>query len=102
MRNFTFIARLAMDGLTVAGIAGFTSSAFVDAGSAVVIGAVVALGIVVIGIIEWRYRRSQEPSIPDTTAQPGWEQDTHRPLDELRAARTGTGRVPVSHALRSI
>ena len=42
----------------LAGIAGVVTAAVVDSGSGLVVAVVVALGLLVIGLLEWTHRRS--------------------------------------------
>ena len=101
MRTFAITTGLTLGGAAVTGIVGLVAAAFVDTGSAVVISVVVALGLLVIGLIEWTHRRHSSP-ITASVAARRQHQGTHRTLDEVRAARTGTGHTAVSHALRSV
>lgn len=100
MRTFAITTGLTLGGAAVAGIVGVVAAAFVDTGSAVVISVVVALGLLVIGLIEWTHRRRHDRSV--TVRAGGQHRGTHRALDEVRAARAGTGHTAVSHALRSV
>jgi hypothetical protein len=123
MSNLPLIGRRALDGLAVAGLVGFTASAFVDTGSSIVIGVVVALGFLTIGLLEWSHGRARDTASRAGRPAPRSEQGTHRALDELRAARiheagpahrhpggyrptgsptAGSGHSAVSHALRSV
>lgn len=100
MRKIAIATALTLGAAAVAGVAGLVAAAFVDTGSAVVIAAVVALGLLVIGLIEWTHRRHHKR--PVTAPARRQHQGRHRALDEVRAARTGTGHTAVSHALRSV
>lgn len=108
MRKLAIGTGLGLAAAAVAAIAGIVAAAFVDTGSAVVVAAVVALGLGVIGLIEWTHRRRR--IMPVAATARGTHEGTRRALDELRVARAhtaagpmvGPGHSAVSHALRSV
>jgi hypothetical protein len=126
MRKFALLLCLIVAVAAQAGIAGLAAAAVIDPGSAVVVAVVVALGLLVIGLLEWTHRRSTGLGHPVHGADLGVsadrdrarDRDTLRALDEIRAARAhqagpgqpwsggtptaGTAHAAVSHALRSI
>jgi hypothetical protein len=125
MRTFTQLTSLTLGAAALAGIAGLISGAVVDPGSAVVVAVVVALGILVIGLLEWTHRRRGLDHAlhgADLGVSADREhlrdRDTLRALDEIRAARAhqagpshtrssatptaGTAHGAVSHALRAV
>jgi hypothetical protein len=57
MRKLAQLTCLILGAAALAGIAGLATAAVIDAGSAVVVAVVVALGILVIGLLEWTHRR---------------------------------------------
>ena len=57
MRKLAQLTCLILGAAALAVIAGLATAAVVDAGSAVVVAVVVALGILVIGLLEWTHRR---------------------------------------------
>ncbi len=96
-----------------------------DSGSALVVVVVVALGALIIGLLEWTHRRGSSvvhdlhgADLGVSAGRQGVrDRDTMRALDELRAARAheagpakpwsgtptaGTAHGAVSHALRSV
>jgi len=111
MRKLALITGLSLATVAIAGLAGLAAAAVVDLGSAVVIAVVVALGLVTIALIERTHRRGGRVPVATTHELVG-AADTHRALDELRAAsvahRTagspaaGHAHSAVSHALRSV
>lgn len=108
MRKLAIGTGLGLAAAAVAAIAGIVAAAFVDTGSAVVVAAVVALGLGVIGLIEWTHRGPRTVPVAATARET--HQGTRRALDEVRAARAdtatspmvGAGHSAVSHALRSV
>jgi hypothetical protein len=108
MRKLAIITGLGLAAAAVTALAGLVAAAFVDTGSAVVVAVVVALGLVVIGLIEWTHRGRR--TLPVAATARTTDQGTRRSLDELRAARAhtatspmvGAGHSAVSHALRSV
>ena len=123
MRTFAIITGLTLAAVATAAAAGLATAAFVDTGSAVVVAVVVALGLLVIGRIEWTHRRGHRLPVATASGEHGTDQDTRRALDELRSARAhqtapshrtsrghlaagtptaGSGHSAVSHALRSV
>ena len=57
MRTFTQLTFLTLGAAALAGIAGLAAAAVIDPGSAVVVAVVVALGVLLIGLLEWSHRR---------------------------------------------
>jgi hypothetical protein len=57
MRTFAYLTCLTLGAAAQAGIAGLAAAAVLDPGSALVIAVVVALGVLVIGLLEWSHRR---------------------------------------------
>ena len=57
MRKIALPISLIVAAAALAGIAGVITAAVVDPGSALVVAVVVALGLLVIGLLEWTYRR---------------------------------------------
>jgi hypothetical protein len=126
MRKVALLTSLTVAVAALAGIAGVVTAAVADSGSALVVVVVVALGAVVIGLLEWTHRRSIGVVHAFHGTDPGVsanghslrDRDTMRALDELRAARAheagpanpwsagtptaGTAHGAVSHALRSV
>jgi hypothetical protein len=126
MPKVALLTSLTLAGAALAGVAGLVTAAVADSGSAVVVAAVVALGLLVIGLIEWTHRRTQGVGhalqgadlAVSSDRERGRDRDTLRALDELRAARAhhtgpahryptgtpiaGTAHGAVSHALRSV
>ncbi len=56
MRTFAQLSCLTLGAAALAGIAGLASAAVIDPGSALVIAVVVAIGTLVIGVLEWTHR----------------------------------------------
>jgi hypothetical protein len=126
MRTFAYLICLTLGAAAQAGIAGLAAAAVLDLGSALVIAMVVALGVLVIGLLEWSHRRGSglghRGHGADLGVSAGQEhlrdRDTLRALDEIRAARAyqagaahlysagiptaGTAYGAVSHVLRSV
>ena len=126
MRTFAQLTCLTLGAAASAGIAGLAATAIVDNGSAVVVAAVVAVGILVIGLLEWTHRRQSGLDRAYQGADLGAsaerehlrDRDTLRALDEIRAARAhqagpehtrpagtptaGSAHGAVSHALRAV
>jgi hypothetical protein len=126
MRKVALLTSLTLAAGTLAGTAGVATAAVADPGSALVVVVVVALGILVIGLLEWTHRRASGVGHAvhgaDLAVSAGTEgvrdRDTLRALDELRAARAhqagpagpwsagtptaGSAHGAVSHALRSV
>lgn len=91
MRKIAIATALTLGAAAVAGIAGLVATAIVDTGSAVVIAAVVALGLLVIGLIEWSHRRRhQQPATapPVGSTRAGTARSTRcEPLEPEPATR---------------
>jgi hypothetical protein len=126
MRKLALLTCLTLAAAAVAGIAGVATAAVADFGSALVVVVVVALGTLVIGLLEWTHRRSGGLGHTFHDVNLGASVDTEhvrdrdsmRALDDLRAAlaqeagpahtspagtpTAGTAHGPVSHALRSV
>jgi hypothetical protein len=126
MRKIALPISLIVATAALTGIAGVVTAAVVDPGSALVVAVAVALGLLVIGLLEWTHRRSSGLGHPvhgadlgvSADRDRGRDRDTLRALDEIRAARAhqaglaqpwsvgtptaGTAHAAVSHALRSI
>jgi hypothetical protein len=125
MRKIALLTCLTLAGAAVAGIAGVATATVADSDSALVVAAVVALGLFVIGLLEWTHRRDGGVGHAvhgaalgvSTDRERVRDRDTMRALDELRAARAhsgpvhrpfagtpiaGTAHSAVSHALRSV
>jgi hypothetical protein len=126
MRKVALLTCLTLASAAIAGIAGVVTAQVADSGSALVVVVVVALGALIIGLLEWTHRRgsgvvhgSHGADLGVSAGRPGVrDRDTMRALDELRAARAheagpatplsagtptaGTGHGAVSHALRSV
>jgi hypothetical protein len=126
MRKIALITALTVAAAALVGIAGMITASVTDSGSAVVVMVVIALGIAVIGLLEWTHRHSaaMSPAVHgadlavSTEREHARDRDTLRALDELRAARshhagpadawssghpsTGRAHASVSHALRSV
>ena len=126
MPKFALLTCLTLGAAALCAIAGVITATVADSGSALVVVVVMALGILVIGLLEWTHRRGSSLGHAVHGADPGFfadsrhvrDRDTMRALDELRAARahqpgpahtrsaatptTGTAHGAVSHALRSV
>jgi hypothetical protein len=126
MRKIALPICLIVAAAGLAGIAGVVTAAVVDPGSALVVAMVVALGLLVIGLLEWTHRRGSGLGHPvhgadlgvSADRDRGRDRDTLRALDEIRAARAhqagpahpwcagsptaGTAHGAVSHALRAV
>ena len=57
MRKVALLICLIVAAAALAGIAGVVTAAVVDPGSALVVAVVVALGLLVVGLLEWNHRR---------------------------------------------
>jgi hypothetical protein len=125
MRKVALLTCLAAAAAALAGIAGVLTAQVADAGSALVVAVVVALGTLIIGLLEWTHRRGNGAVHALHGAEGvsagrhgARDRDTMRALDELRAARAheagpakpwsagtptaGTAHGAVSQALRSV
>lgn len=126
MRKLALLICWTVAAAALAALAGVATAAVADSGSALVVVVVVALGMLVIGLLEWTHRRGGGVGHPGHGADLGvaadrqavTDRDTPRVLDELRAARAhqagpagpwsagtptaGTAHGAVSHALRSV
>ena len=126
MRKVALLTCLTVAAAALAGIAGVVTAEVVDSGSAFVVVVVVALGALVIGLLERTHRRGSGSVHAFHGADLGVsagrqgvrDRDTMRALDDLRAARAheagpanpwsaatptaGTAHGAVSHALRSV
>ena len=126
MRKVALLTCLTLATAVLAGIAGMATAAVADSGSALVVAVVVALGGLIIGLLEWTHRRGSGlvhavhgADLGVSAGRQGVrDRDTMRALDELRAARAheagpgnpwsagtptaGTAHGAVSHALRSV
>ena len=102
MRTFAQLTCLTLGAAAQAAIVALAAAAVVDSGSALVIG-VVALGTLVIGLLEWSHRRGSGLDHALLGADLGIsadrehvsDRDPLRELDEIRAARAGelVGRI---------
>ena len=126
MRKVALLTCLTLASAALAGIAGMATAEAVDSGSAIVVVVVVALGALIIGLLERTHRRRSGLVHAFHGADLGVsadrqgvrDRDAMRALDELRAARAhqagpaspwsagiptaGTAHGAVSHALRSV
>ena len=126
MRKVALLTCLTLALAALAGIAGAVTAQVADSGSALVVVVVVALGLVIVGLLEWTHRRGSGLGHTFHGADLGTsadrqgvrDRDAMRALDELRAARAhqagpaspwsagiptaGTAHGAVSHALRSV
>ena len=103
MRTFAQRTCLTLGAAAQAAIVALAAAAVVDSGSALVIGVVVALGTLVIGLLEWSHRRGSGLDHALHGADLGIsadrehvsDRDPLRELDEIRAARAGelVGRI---------
>jgi hypothetical protein len=95
MRTFAQLTCLTLGAAALGAIAGLAATAVVDPGSAVVVAVVVALGTLVIGLLEWSDRRGSGVDHALHGADLGVsanrdhlrDRDTVRAQDEIRAAR---------------
>ena len=125
MRKVALLTCLTVAAAALAVIAGVVAAEVADSGSALVVAVVVALGALIIGLLEWTHRRGNGVVLAfhgavgaSADVQGVRDRDTMRALDELRAARAheagpakpwsagtptaGTAHGAVSHALRSV
>ena len=95
MPKFALLTCLTLGAAALCAIAGVITATVADSGSALVVVVVMALGILVIGLLEWTHRRGSSLGHAVHGADPGFfadsrhvrDRDTLRALDELRAAR---------------
>ena len=95
MRTFAQLTCLTLGAAALGGIAGLAATAVVYPGSAVVVAVVVALGTLVIGLLEWTHYRRSDVDHAFHGADLGvsadrehlTDRDTVRAQDEIRAAR---------------